>query len=389
MRALFVAIALALVVTGCNDKPPPGAPAAATQPPASTPTTPAPAASAPDLAAGKIVAERDCKGCHGLDGKGVAPGIPNLAAQRDRYLLASLNEYKQGKRAHAALKDMMSGMSDSDARNVVAYYASLPALSPALAKGDAASPFEEGKRLAAACTKCHGEDGNSKVSGTPSLAGQQPHYLVTAIQEYHAGARKTGAMKAVLPGTDRLELEKLALYFASQTPASRPKPGFGDVAAGEPMTAICGGCHGARGVSNDAATPSLAGQDAQYLVKSIKAYRTTRQHWGMQRFVAGLSDKDMENIAAFYVVQKGKAADAVPASTRELADKCNRCHDADASASLAAPKMRGQDKDYLAMALRAYRDGRRESSTMHNMSFVYANSIIESLATWYASQPAN
>ena len=32
-------------------------------------------------------------------------------------------------------------------------------------------------------------------------------------------------------------------------------------AAGEPLSAMCGGCHGSRGVSVDASTPSLAGQD--------------------------------------------------------------------------------------------------------------------------------
>ena len=55
---------------------------------------------------------------------------------------------------------------------------------------------------------------------------------------------------------------------------------------------------------------------------------------------------------------------------------------------MAAPKMRGQDKDYLVMALRGYRDGRRESSTMHNMGFLYSNAIVDGLASWYASQPA-
>ena len=57
-------------------------------------------------------------------------------------------------------------------------------------------------------------------------------------------------------------------------------------------------------MSADASLPSLAGQDPQYLIKAIKAYRSTRQHWGMQRIVAGLSDKDMENITAFYTAQK-------------------------------------------------------------------------------------
>ena len=40
------------------------------------------------------------------------------------------------------------------------------------------------------------------------------------------------------------------------------------------------------------------------------------------------------------------------------------------------------------MALRAYRDDKRESTTMHKMSLPYSNAIIESLASWYAGQPA-
>ncbi len=382
-KLLLLSAVLSVALIGCAEK---------TEPTAKTTTAKQAVAdvqAAGDARAGKAVAERDCKGCHGVDGRGVAPAIPHLAAQRERYLLASIKEYKEGKRSHAALKDMMGNMSEADARNVVAYYASLPPVVNAAATNvQHSSPYEEGKALAAACSKCHGEDGNSKIPGTPSLAGQQPHYLVTAIQEYHQGERKTGSMKSRLRDSDKLELEKLALYFSSQTPAQRAAPPFGDPAAGEPTSAMCGGCHGARGISADAETPSLAGQDAQYLIKSIKAYRTTRQHWGMQRYVAGLSDKDMENIAAFYVVQKSKPADQVPSSTKELVDKCNRCHDAESTPAMVAPKMRGQDKDYLVMALRAYRDGKRESSTMHNMSSIYSNAIIQSIAALYAGQPA-
>ena len=342
-----------------------------------------------DAAAGKIIAERDCKGCHGLDGKSVAPGIPHLAAQRDRYLLASVKEYKDGKRTHAALKDMTGNMSDVDLRNVVAYYASLPPIANAPAKDvQLSSLYQEGKALAAACTKCHGEDGNSKTPGTPTLAGQQPHYLVAAIQEYHQGERKIAAMKSMMRGSNNMESEKLALYFASQTPAQRSAPAIGDPAAGEPATAMCGGCHGVRGVSTDSATPSLAGQDPQYLVNAIKSYRKNRQNWGMQRYVAGLGDKDVENISAFYAIQKSKAAGEAPSSLKELTEKCNRCHDADDNPAMASPKMNGQDKDYLAMSLRAYRDGKRESSMMHNMSFNYSNAIIESISSWYADQPA-
>jgi cytochrome c553 len=374
MKNLLLGVALALALAGCTEK---------------RDTTPASKPASADIAAGKVIAERDCKACHGANGGGVAPAIPHLAAQRERYLLASLKEYMEGKRTHAALKDMTTKMSEADMRNVAAYFASLPPVANAAAQDvKHSSPYEQGKKLAAACAGCHGEDGNAKTPGTPSLAGQQPHYLVAAIQEYHRGDRKTGTMKSQLRDSDRLELENLALYFAAQTPVQRAAATRGDPAAGEPLTAMCGGCHGARGVSADSATPSLAGQDAQYLATATKAYRKTRQNWGMQRYVSALSDKDIDNISAFYAAQKPRAADQVPTSTQELAAKCNRCHDAEDSAALSAAKMRGQDKDYLIMALRAYRDGKRESTTMHSMSFPYSNAIIESLATWYASQPA-
>ncbi len=371
-KSILGVIALSLALIGCTDK--------------AGPTAKMPAA---DAAAGKILAERDCKACHGRDGKGVAPAIPHLAAQRERYLFNSLKEYKDGQRTHAALKNMTTNMSEADLRNVAAYFAGLPPIiNTAATDVKHSSPYEQGKVLAAACAKCHGEDGNSTIPGTPTLAGQQPHYLVAAIQEYHQGDRAKGAMKSNLRESDKLQLESLALYFGSQTPVKRAAPVRGDAAAGAPMSAMCGGCHGAQGVSVDAATPSLAGQDAQYLVKATKAYRTTRKNWGMQRYVAGLSDKDIDNIAAFYTSQTPKAADQVPTSAQELAAKCDRCHDQDATATMAAPKMKGQDKDYLVMALRAYRDDKRESSTMHRMSFPYSNAIIESVASWYSSQPA-
>lgn len=387
MKNILIAIALSGALLGCTESGEPGAKAPS---PGKTPGAKPVAAKPPagDAQAGKAVAERECKGCHGLDGKGVAPGIPHLAAQREPYLLLALTEYKDVRRTHAALRELAKRLSDADLRNVVAYYASQPAVSPAAGQdAQKTSLLEKGKSLAAGCAKCHGEDGNSRTPGTPSLAGQQPHYLVTAIQEYHRGDRAGASMRSMLRDATRLELESLALYYASRTPAQRAAPAFGDPVAGEPLTAMCGGCHGPGGVSRDAATPSLAGQDPHYLVKSIRAYRTSRQHWGMQRYAAGLSDKDIQNIAAFYAVQKSQPADTAPGPARELAAKCDRCHDAGDTAQMAVPILRGQDKDYLVMALRAYRDDKRENTTMHKMSIVYSNAVIDDIASYYASLP--
>jgi cytochrome c553 len=280
-------------------------------------------------------------------------------------------------------------MSEADARNLAAYYAGLPPVPPAASTAKVISPYDHGKSLAAACSKCHGEDGNSKTAAIPTLAGQQPHYLVVAINEYLSKERKAAPMHALLPGLGKLDKESLALYFASQPPQPRPAPPFGDAAAGEPLTAVCGGCHGAQGVSIDPETPILAGQDARYLVEAIKAYRTTRKRETMREYVSGLSEKEIENIAAFYSVQKSKAPEKGQTLIKDLTDKCERCHGAaQDTPGMVVPKIRGQDRDYLMMALRAYRDDRRENSMMHRMSLPYSDSIIESLSSAYAGQPA-
>jgi cytochrome c553 len=383
MKPILFGLVLSLALLGCGKEKEPTA--------KSVPETPPAAATAPaaDIAAGKDLAEKTCKSCHGLDGKGAGPAIPHLAAQRERSLVASLKEYKDGKRTHSGLRDIVAKMTDADIRNIAGYYAAQPPVATAAALDITHStPYEQGKKLAEGCAKCHGADGNATARGTPSLAGQQPTYLIAAIHEYHRGERAKGSMKSTMGDSGRLELENLAAYYAAQTPVQRPAPARGDIATGEKLSTMCGGCHGAKGVSRDAATPSLAGQDFDYLLKATKAYWTTRKSWGMQRYVAGLGEKDVENIVAYYAAQKPLAADKVPGPTDELAAKCNRCHDDESNASMVAPKLKGQDRDYLIMAMREYRDNKRESSAMHRMSFPYGNAMIESIATWFAKQPA-
>jgi cytochrome c553 len=71
----------------------------------------------------------------------------------------------------------------------------------------------------------------------------------------------------------------------------------------------------------------------------------------------------------------------------DLTAKCDRCHAVD-NPALPVPKIAGQDRDYLVMALRAYRDDRRESTAMHIMSLPYGDAVIQSIASYYASLPA-
>jgi len=75
----------------------------------------------------------------------------------------------------------------------------------------------------------------------------------------------------------------------------------GDVAAGKAKSVVCAACHGADGKSVNPMWPNLAGQQEMYLVKQIKAFRDgTRTDPSMAPMVAGLTDEDAENLAAYY-----------------------------------------------------------------------------------------
>jgi len=79
----------------------------------------------------------------------------------------------------------------------------------------------------------------------------------------------------------------------------------GDAAAGEAKSANCTGCHGRNGKSTMPMNPNLAGQQEVYLVKAIKDYRDgKRKDPMMNSMVAGLSDGDIADLAAFYASVK-------------------------------------------------------------------------------------
>ncbi|WP_455198171.1 c-type cytochrome [Kaarinaea lacus] len=79
----------------------------------------------------------------------------------------------------------------------------------------------------------------------------------------------------------------------------------GDAAAGKAKSASCAGCHGMNGKSTVPTTPSLAGQQAMYLVKAMKDYKTgARKDAMMGSMVSGLSDADIEDLAAYYASVK-------------------------------------------------------------------------------------
>jgi cytochrome c553 len=81
----------------------------------------------------------------------------------------------------------------------------------------------------------------------------------------------------------------------------------GDAAAGKEKAAqVCASCHGAEGNSTDPQYPRLAGQYASYLVQALREYKEgDRKNPIMLGFASGLSEADIENLAAWFASQPG------------------------------------------------------------------------------------
>ena len=340
-----------------------------------------------DAEAGKAIVQAHCLNCHGLDGSGKTAEIPNLAAQPADYLVEAMHAYREDLRHHAALKDLITGFDEADIRNIAGYFASLPPIQPAPEPASAGEQaYREGAEFAAACVDCHGDRGVSTTPGVPSLAGQQPAYLIVATQEYADGSRGHEGKEEMLRELNDVDIEKMAMYFAAQAPRLREPPSFGDPQAGEALSANCGSCHGYRGVSHDPLIPNLAGQEPTYLVNAIKAYRDhERSHEDM---VTDKSDEEVEHIAAFYSVQAAGSLADTGEELESVVAKCNRCHGrAPGESKLALPSLNGQKRDYLVRVMKEYRDNDRGNTMMHKMSSGYSDELIEQLADWYATHP--
>ena len=80
----------------------------------------------------------------------------------------------------------------------------------------------------------------------------------------------------------------------------------GDPEAGKAKSQACAACHGQDGNSAAPIYPSLAGQYADYLLRTLQDYKSgARKNAIMAGMVAALSDQDMKDLAAYYASQEG------------------------------------------------------------------------------------
>jgi cytochrome c553 len=347
-----------------------------------------------DIAEGKRVADASCARCHGMDGIGTAKGVPHIAGQRPAYIYLELKVYQTGGRGDIPMGNVVKYMNDDALMKVSAYYASLEPAQPSAAGGVKATasksdPVSAGKAAAAGCAGCHGEAGISKTPGMPSLVGLDPKYMIAALNAYKNGQRKHDMMKTLVSALGEADLNNIALYYALQKPGKAQTAAEGKPAAGKAAAAACAGCHGDGGVSANPATPSIAGQDAQYFAAAMRAYKDgSRRDPTMKATAAALDETAIRDLAAFYATQPPQAPKVrKPLTTAEWVQRCDRCHGINGnSTDPRSPALAAQKADYLEQVLHAYRKGTRKSPQMAAMSDVLSEEDVAGLATYYARQ---
>ena len=169
---------------------------------------------AADLAAGKQKAQT-CVACHGAAGLSTVSSFPSLAGQPSLFIVYQLIQYRGNQRVFAPMNAVAAGMSDTDMRDLGAYFSSLPG--PVGVTGGDPAKIAAGQRISDAghCQSCHTPDlrGQKQV---PRLAGQHADYLKGQLKGLRDGTRMDidGSMASAAQGLSDADIDALSVFAA-------------------------------------------------------------------------------------------------------------------------------------------------------------------------------
>ena len=181
----------------------------------------APAAPAkPDAANGAKVAEV-CSACHTSDGSRGLPANPILQGQFAEYLAKQLHEFKSGKRENAIMQGMAAPLSETDIRDVSAFYAGKES-KPGFARdkdsvllGQKIYRGGVAERHVPACAGCHSPNGAGIPIQYPRLHGQHAEYTELQLVSFRSGARANNeVMTDVASRMNDREIKAVSDYIA-------------------------------------------------------------------------------------------------------------------------------------------------------------------------------
>lgn len=184
----------------------------------------------------------------------------------------------------------------------LSFSAQAQAAKPDLAKG--AATFGQ------VCVACHAADGNATIAANPKLAGQHPEYLVKQLQEFKSGKRDNAVMKGMAAGLSDEDMRNIAYWVTTQKPTLGKAKDKDLVVLGEKIyrggianrqVAACAGCHSPNGSGIPAQYPRIAGQNTEYTVAQLKAFRdgVRKNSPQMAGVAAYMTDKEIAAVADY------------------------------------------------------------------------------------------
>lgn len=193
---------------------------------------PAVAATGADIAAG-IGAHKvtPCGTCHGNHGQGNADaGFPRLAGLNAGYLRQRLQAFASARPQNPVMTPIAKALTPAEIQAVTDYYASLPpparpsqSGNPLSDRGQAIARRGIWQKAVPGCEQCHGPDGIGVGKAFPPLAGQSAAYIANQLHAWKQGQRppgRLGLMPAIASKLSDAEIDAVAAYFASLTPAT-------------------------------------------------------------------------------------------------------------------------------------------------------------------------
>ena len=157
---------------------------------------------------------------------------------------------------------------------------------------------------AAACLACHGENGNSTMPNTPSLAGQNARYIYLQLRDFQEGRRDNAMMTPMTAGLSKADMQELAKYFSEQkltnkrfaTDPEKVKKGIAKA-----NETLCAMCHQGE-FKGQNEIPKVAGQNFDYVVKTLKDFKAKDRNndaGNMTSVASTLSEEDIDNLAHY------------------------------------------------------------------------------------------
>ena len=176
------------------------------------------------LSGGDAGPKAACMTCHGLDGEGDGRDTPRLAGLDPGYLHRQMDDYENGRREHAVMRQIVRKLNGEDRAKVAAYYAALPApmIRQRAPEGMGASLYRSGDpaRGLAACATCHGVDGEGDAANPP-LAGQPAAYLAAQLIAWRDAKRYNdplGEMRLISRALAPAEVGAVSVYASALAP---------------------------------------------------------------------------------------------------------------------------------------------------------------------------